>query len=172
MTARLRLTSIGVFVLGVAVAVLLVRLPVGHSLVNRLDNWGYLTALVGGLLYTTSFTSATGTVVLAHVGESLNPVLAAVIGGLGSLLYDLTIFTVFARQFERRPALHRLVDFFQRHRRLRWTAGLSGALIIASPLPDELGIALLDGAGTKERYFIPLSFGFNVLGILAIVGLF
>lgn len=160
------------FLVGLAVAVVLVRAPATHEFLRSLGNLGYVSAFIGGLLYATSFTSATGTIVLANVGENFNPVLAAVIGGLGSLCYDLVIFRVVAGQFEQRPVLHRLVDFFQRHRRLRWTAVLGGAAVIASPLPDELGIALLDGVGTKPRWFVPLSFGLNTLGILTIVWLF
>lgn len=160
------------FLAGVVIAVMLVRAPGTPALLSSFANLGYLTAFIGGLLYATSLTSATGTIVLANVGESSNPLLAAVIGGLGSLFYDLVIFRLVADQFEHRPVLHRLVDFFRRHRRLRWTAALGGAVVIASPLPDELGIALLDGVGTKPRWFVPLSFGLNTLGILTIVWLF
>ncbi len=165
-------TSLILFLAGIAIAVILARAPAAHEFLRSLGSFGYLTALIGGLLYATSLTSATGTVVLANVGEGSNPLLAAAIGGLGSLFYDLIIFRVVAGQLEQRPALHRLVDFFRRHRRLRWTAAVGGAAIIASPLPDELGIALLDGAGVRPRWFAPLSFGLNTLGILAIVGLF
>lgn len=160
------------FGIGAVFAVLVVRLPIGHELLDQLEGWGYLTALLGGVFYASSLTSATGTLVLANTSASLNPVVAAIIGGLGSLLYDLLIFTIVQKEVEHRPLLHRLVEFFQRHRRLRWTAAIGGALIIASPLPDELGIALLDGIGASRRGFIPLSFGLNTLGILVIVGWF
>jgi hypothetical protein len=41
-------------------------------------------------------------------------------------------------------------------------------LIIASPLPDEFGIALLGATKQKERDFIPFSYFCNFVGILGI----
>ena len=43
-----------------------------------------------------------------------------------------------------------------------------GALIIASPLPDELGLVMLGAAGVKTKYFIILSFSLNFAGLVAI----
>ncbi len=50
----------------------------------------------------------------------------------------------------------------------RWLTFLAGGLIIASPLPDELGISLLGFSKMKTSWFIPLSFAFNFIGILLI----
>ena len=50
----------------------------------------------------------------------------------------------------------------------RWLTWLIGGLIIASPLPDELGISLLGFSKAKTSLFIVLSFVFNFLGILFI----
>lgn len=55
-----------------------------------------------------------------------------------------------------------------RLRSARWLMGAVGMLIIASPLPDKLGIALLGFSKTKQRFFLLLSFTANFLGILAI----
>ena len=43
-----------------------------------------------------------------------------------------------------------------------------GGLIIASPLPDELGISLFGFSKIKMSWFIPLSFIFNFIGIVLI----
>lgn len=55
-----------------------------------------------------------------------------------------------------------------RLRFFRWLTWLLGGLIIASPLPDELGIGLLGFSKMKLAAFIPLSLIFNSLGILVI----
>ncbi|MBI4090209.1 MAG: hypothetical protein HY421_02285 [Candidatus Kerfeldbacteria bacterium] len=172
MINRRRLTSLGIFSIGVALAVLLVRLPVGHELVDRFEGWGYMTALIGGVLYTTSLTSAAATVVLAHVSETLNPVLAAVVGGFGALLYDLIVFTAFDRATHHPGVIENIRQRLAGRRKTRWSAYLLGSLVVASPLPDELGLAMLDVAGIKKRALIPLSFGLNTIGILAIISLF
>jgi hypothetical protein len=43
-----------------------------------------------------------------------------------------------------------------------------GGLIIASPLPDELGISVWGFSKLKTAWFIPLSFFCNFVGILLI----
>jgi len=52
----------------------------------------------------------------------------------------------------------------------RWIIPLVGALIIASPLPDEIGVTMLGLSKVKNSYFILLSFVLNSAGIL-IIGL-
>ena len=55
-----------------------------------------------------------------------------------------------------------------KNRFFRYLTFLMGGLIIASPLPDELGISLLGLSRMREAYFVPLSFAFNFLGICLI----
>ena len=45
-----------------------------------------------------------------------------------------------------------------------------GTLVIASPLPDELGVAMLGLAKTDKKSFLIISYLGNFLGILAIGG--
>ena len=52
----------------------------------------------------------------------------------------------------------------------RWLIAFLGALIIASPLPDELGLTMMGFSKIKTSLFIPISFLLNSLGIL-IIGL-
>jgi hypothetical protein len=57
-----------------------------------------------------------------------------------------------------------------RFRWFSWAMLVAGAIIIASPLPDELGVALMGIGEIRPRVFLPLSFAMNTLGIV-IVGL-
>ncbi|MBP9757924.1 MAG: hypothetical protein KBD06_04955, partial [Candidatus Pacebacteria bacterium] len=57
-----------------------------------------------------------------------------------------------------------------RFRFFRYLTFFAGGVIIASPLPDELGISLLGLSRMREIHFVPLSFAFNFLGIF-IIGL-
>ena len=45
---------------------------------------------------------------------------------------------------------------------------LTGAIIIASPLPDELGLAMMGLSRVPIAAFIPISYTMNFLGILLI----
>src|SRR3989338_2180874 len=57
---------------------------------------------------------------------------------------------------------------FFRLRLFRWLSLFVGGLIIASPLPDELGISLLGFSKVKISRFVPLSFAINFIGIVLI----
>ena len=50
----------------------------------------------------------------------------------------------------------------------RWFTFFLGGIIIASPLPDELGIGLLGFSKMKVSWFVPVSFVFNFIGICLI----
>ncbi|MCC7436766.1 hypothetical protein IT402_02755, partial [Candidatus Nomurabacteria bacterium] len=52
-----------------------------------------------------------------------------------------------------------------------WLAPVIGAIIIASPLPDEIGVGLIGISKMKNWQFLVLSFVLNSLGILLIVTL-
>jgi hypothetical protein len=53
-------------------------------------------------------------------------------------------------------------------RGFRWLTFFAGGLVIASPLPDELGISLLGLSRVRIRWFVVVSYAFNFLGILLI----
>ncbi|MFH1990444.1 MAG: hypothetical protein ABIJ19_01135 [Patescibacteria group bacterium] len=63
----------------------------------------------------------------------------------------------------------KLISIFKL-RIFRWSLAFLGALVIASPLPDELGLMMLGFSKMKTSLFVPVSFLFNSLGIL-IIGL-
>jgi hypothetical protein len=63
----------------------------------------------------------------------------------------------------------KLIPIF-RSKFFKWTVPVLGALIIASPFPDELGLVMLGLSKTKTLIFVPLSFALNFSGIL-ILGL-
>lgn len=44
-----------------------------------------------------------------------------------------------------------------------------GAIIIATPFPDEIGISLMGLSHLKRPYIILMCFLLNVIGVLAIV---
>ena len=49
------------------------------------------------------------------------------------------------------------------------TMGMAG-IVIASPLPDEIGVALLAGMATvNEKVFAAISFSLNALGIFIVL---
>lgn len=51
---------------------------------------------------------------------------------------------------------------------LWWLGPLCGFVIIASPLPDELGLLMMGLSGIRLLWFIPLAFSANAAGIFLI----
>lgn len=131
-------------------------------------------SLIAGAFFTSLFTVAPASVVLIEIAHVSSPWLVATIGAAGAVLGDLFIF-LFVRDsiaqnapFFLTPRQRRSIRHTFGRPFLRWLLPLAGALIIASPLPDELGLALMGLSRMPTRWFIPLSYTMNFLGILAI----
>lgn len=96
------------------------------------------------------------------------------IGGLGAALGDYIIFRfVKDRILE---DIRYLLSFKKGYRfpaifktgLFKFFVPLTAALIIASPFPDEIGVAMLGLSKMKNRIFLLISFIFNGIGILVI----
>ncbi|MBI4090988.1 MAG: hypothetical protein HY422_03105 [Candidatus Komeilibacteria bacterium] len=159
----------------IALAILLVRSGIIHAALDRAGQYALVGSFVAGICFASLFTVAPAVAVLAEIGQTHSPILVALIGGAGAVLGDLIIFK-FMRD---RVSLHLafiiqkikspLFAAILRHRAFKWLLPFIGALIIASPFPDELGLALMGLSHIKTRIFIPLSFGLNATGILIII---
>ncbi len=158
----------------VLVAVGLVKLGVIHELVAALGNFGWLGVLIAGMFFTSLFTTPPAIAVLGSLALELPLPLVVVVGGLGAMLGDYLIFQLARGRFSadlkyllsvvkprRLPAIFRT-------RLFKFFVPFLGALVIASPLPDELGVALLGAAHVQRRTFLLISWSLNSLGILLI----
>lgn len=145
------------------------------TFVSTLGFAGYLGVFIAGLLFSFGFTTpfAIGALVVMN---PTNPLLYAIIGGLGAMISDLTIFKIvkvsFLNEFKAlmktktairlsyvSPTFNKKV----KHYLLYAFAGI----IIASPLPDELGVTMLAGLSHIKAFPLAvISFIFNTLGIL------
>ena len=131
-------------------------------------------SFVAGLFFTSVFTTAPATIALAQIAQANSIFLVALLGGMGAVIGDLVIFRFVRNHLVedfsfllRMPGKKRWVALFHL-RATRWLFMFIGALIVASPLPDELGLAMMGITKLKTIYFIPLSFTLNALGILLI----
>ncbi len=131
------------------------------------------SVLAGGF-FISAFTVAPATIILIELMKTHHPLFIASLGGIGALLGDLLIFS-FVKDSLAKDLLYLVRKFklngwnFQ-NKRIRFFFPVLGALIIASPFPDEIGLVLMGLSKMRKRYFIPLSYALNFLGIL-ILGL-
>jgi len=167
------LTSIAISLL---IAFLLVNNSGFNSFLLHLGNFGYLGAFIGGILFVSTFTVAIGTVILFDLVKYLNPIEIALIAGAGAVVGDMIIF-----QFIRTKGLVEEIKHFFHYfgsdrlehlihtKYFSWSLPVIGALIIASPLPDELGVSLMGISHMKTWKFITISFLLDSVGIFLIV---
>jgi hypothetical protein len=131
-------------------------------------------SFIAGALFTSLFTVAPATVALAEMGHVASPWLVAAVGAAGAVVGDLFLF-MFVRDAVAREAPLFLNNSQRRRIRvifkrpfLHWLLPTFGALIILSPLPDELGLALMGISRIRTAWFVPISYAMNFLGILAV----
>ncbi len=167
--------NITIAFLGILVAFWLARFEIFHEFLTHLGSAGYAGAFVAGILFVSTFTVATGALILFTLAEYLHPLEIAIFAGFGSVLGDLIIFRLVKDDLS--TEMKRLYNQFGgRHitrllhtKYFNWTLPVVGAIIIASPLPDEIGVSLMGIAKMKTYQFILISFALNMLGIFFLV---
>jgi hypothetical protein len=131
----------------------------------------FLGSLIGGMFFTSIFTTAPAVVILGEISQNTSALYVAAIGAVGALLGDLLMFKFLKDRLAKDFYALFHMDMNQRYFRIprfRWLIVLLGGLIIASPFPDELGLAILGFSNTRTNLVIPVSLVFNFLGIIAI----
>ncbi len=137
----------------------------------------YIAAFIAGICFTSFFTTPLAIAMFISIAPEMNLPVMVFIGATGAVLGDLFLFGLIRNTFAddvayllgKKRVHSRFAAAFQR-RVFRWVLPFVGALIIASPLPDELGITLMGVSTMKVRVLVPISFAMNALGI-ALIGL-
>lgn len=170
--------DLGIVFFSIIVAVLLAKTGALKEFLAMTAGTKYLSSFLAGIFFVSVFTVAPAAVVLVEAAQTNSILLVAFFGGLGALIGDLIIF-----RFVRDSLSESLADIFlhyQEHRiikflksgPMRFLSPIIGALIVISPFPDEIGLALMGMTKMKTALFVPLAFTLNFLGILAISSIF
>lgn len=161
--------------IGILAAILLSRSGAFHIFLRQLGTLGYLGIIISGALIASTFTAPTGIVMLLILAKQYTPIEIGFIAGTGAVLSDVLIF-----HLVRDNLANELEDLYKQFRGshlthifhskyFHWTLPVIGAFIIASPLPDELGVSLLSISKMKLPQFIFTSFCMHSLGIFLVV---
>jgi membrane protein YqaA with SNARE-associated domain len=170
--ARYKLLSI--FLISVLVAVYVAENDTINNFLHHLGSYGYVGALLAGFLFVSTFTTVTSIVLLGILAQDLNPFVLALIGGVGAMLGDLLVYRFLKNNVDKELMLifgeegEGHVKKILKSKYIAWTLPIIGMLIIASPLPDELGLGLLGFSKVSETKLMAVSYVSNVFGILAI----
>ena len=149
------------------------------SFVHNLGEFSYFGIFIAGILFSFGFTTPFAVGFFLTV-QPENVFVAAIVGGCGALISDLLIFNMihfsfmdefkrlentptfrsFRKSFSFKPLIKLKIYFLY----------IFAGLIIASPLPDEVGVSMLAGlTSIRISSLAMLSFVMNTLGILFIL---
>ncbi len=148
---------------------------VAHTFIAQIESYGYFGAAIIGVFFVSTFTVAPASVVLFHFAQELNPILVALYAGAGAAIGDLLIFRFLKdRVFEEITPLFKdvgssYVSSIFKTPYFAWLLPVLGAIIIASPFPDEIGIGLMGLSKIRFWQFMFLAFALNTVGIFIII---
>ncbi|MEK7502439.1 MAG: hypothetical protein AAB609_02850 [Patescibacteria group bacterium] len=162
--------------LSIVIAISLFGYEPLHKFLLGLGNLGYIGAFVAGILFVSTFTAATGAVILFVLTERLSPLEIGIIAGFGAMVGDFTIFKFIKDSLAQE--LESIYDHIDGNHHFTkvlhskyfsWTLPVIGAIIIASPFPDEIGVSLIGISKMKTYQFLIISFILNSIGIFLVI---
>ncbi|HEY0907807.1 MAG TPA: hypothetical protein VGE35_00480 [Candidatus Paceibacterota bacterium] len=168
------LIDLGIIAVSIFAAGFLVQSNLVQSIVTANASLYMLSAFVAGLFFTSVFTTAPAMVALGSLCAIYPPITVAVFGALGALIGDYVIFSFIRGHISEdityllSQAKSKRMKHVFHHRFMRWSMAIVGAIIIASPLPDELGLTLMGLSKMSTVKFAAISYTFNFIGIVAI----
>jgi len=160
----------------VAMAYFLAASGILGELLTKTVGSEIISSFIAGIFFTSLFTAAPATIALGSIAQAHSLWIVALFGALGAVIGDLILYRVLKTHVTddllyllSRPRRRRLPQLF--HLKVfRWLLGFIGMLIIASPLPDELGLMLIGIGKLHPSFLMSISFVLNGIGIY-IVGL-
>ena len=147
----------------------LIAVVVAHT-----TQFGIIGSFIEGFFFTSILTTPPAIVALFKSAAYVPAWELALVGGFGAVCGDLLVF---------RFVQSRLVEYILRvafHQRLMrigariaagplwWVSPLAGAVVIASPLPDEIGLLMMGLSHIRLYQFVPMAFLANATGIYLI----
>lgn len=159
----------------VVLFVLLLDTTLIQSVLSYVHHLELLGIFIAGILFVSFFTAAPAVVLLLQFLDLYNPFTIALIAGAGAAIGDLLIFTIMEDKigYELKPLAKklRLMKFIDslHKKKARLRTVIVGAFIIASPLPDEAGIALLGLSHISTASLLFVTYILNTVGILVVL---
>jgi len=161
----------------IVVAILLVKGGVPEIVVASTGGGQVVTAFLAGVMFASLFTVSIAIAILAQLALTMPPLAVALVAATGALFADVLMF-LFARRHAADEVSHListrlLCKLVHIHYRpfMQWLAPAVGAIFIATPLPDEVGLTLMGVSKTHLSFVVPFSYTMHFFGILSMVAL-
>ncbi len=165
-----------IIIFSIIIAILLAKTKALNNFLVYTKEIKFLSSFLVGLFFISIATVTPATILLIELFKTNSIIEVSIFAGAAAVVGDLFIFRFIKTHladdllFLAQKVRHERAKEILNLKIFRWIVPLVGALIIASPLPDEIGLMLMGLSKTKSKIFIPLSFILNFLGIL-IIGL-
>lgn len=168
------LKDFSIILLSIIVAWILIENGAIESFLTSTQQHKILGSFVAGFFFAFAFTTAPAIAVIGEIAQANSIYLIALTGAFGALFGDLIVFFFLKDRLGedfyyllKKTRIKRFFSIF-RLKHFRWLTPVVGGLLIASPLPDEIGISIMGLAKIKTAPFMLVSLFFNFLGILVI----
>lgn len=164
-----------VFILSLSFAWWLIKSGYLQSLVETIIPLRFVSEIVAGVLYTSFLSAPVSLAMLVILAQENNPIITALLAGMGAALGDILMIKFFrGNLYSDLNRVSKLMGFEKfniilQKLHLSFALPLVGAIIVASPFPDELGLFLLGASKLRYREIALLTYILNTTGILLIV---
>ena len=165
---KFRYPKILILIIAIVASYFIFKSPQIMQYLPVIEKYHYIGIFISGILLVFGFTAPLAIGLFVSVNPS-NIFLAAIVGGAGAAIADIALFNIIKvsfmdefRRLEKTKIIKEIekdADYFGEKPRHYFMYAFAG-IIIASPLPDEVGIAMLSGLGKINQ---------KVLGILAFI---
>ena len=143
---------------------------------ETLSSLGYIGYFICGIAYSYGFTAGPSTALLLILSKEQNIIIGGLIGGVGALIGDILIFKLVRHSLE--DEVERLagnttiqsINGRMPYLLKKYLFSLMAIIVIASPLPDEIGVSMFAAfTRIKTGSFFLISFFLNTLGIISVL---
>lgn len=144
---------------------------VRETLVSYLSSLSYIGSFLAGILFPYTLTAPISGSIFIIISKIVNPLISSVIGAFGAVLGDYLIFKFVKHHLadEIKEILKGRREKLEVPERYRKIIPILAGFIIASPLPDEIGVALLGMSEFEKKKFLCFSYSLHFAGILLLV---
>lgn len=171
---RLRFGNLILIILGVIAGVWIAYNPDVLSFLTEDPSLSMVSTFVFGFLYPLGITTPASIVGFFQLGKTMDPLVIATIGGLGSLIMDFLIFYFirhklldhlhsFTKRFN--VSIHVVGHRVRKHRVLKHLIPIVAGILVASPLPTEIAIGIFAAIKFDMKKFLLYAFAFHFVSI-------
>jgi hypothetical protein len=157
--------------LSIFFTIILSKVDLFGKILFNLGHFEIIGPFVAGFLYISTSTAALGILIFSDLSKTLSPIQIGIVGGIGASIADFALFS-----FVRGGLISEITTIYYKfggkhitkimyHKYFRWSLPIIGAIIIASPLPDEIGVGLMGFTKIKNYQFVLMCLALDITGV-------